>query len=287
MPRFDASQIRGYYDKQTAGFVALGQGGGGGFIHRAVWGPGVADRAQAFHFVEDSIAKVARDRSATPGSGEPPHVVDLGCGVGGSLTYLASVMPMRGTGLTLSPVQARLARERIEALRLSDRIQCIEADYTQIPSSVPPADVAFAIESFVHGPSPAAFFAECARLVRPGGLLFVCDDFRRPVLDPRADRAIEQFRRGWHVNTLLTRDELIAEARARGFAHEGTTNLTPWLELGRPRDRAIAVFVAAFGWLPLERTPVGHVVGGNALQTCLARGWVAYELAGFRRARSE
>jgi SAM-dependent methyltransferase len=286
MPRFDASQIRGYYDKQSRGFVALGQGGAGGFIHRAVWGPGVADRAQAFHFVEDSIAEVARDRSATLGSGEPPHVVDLGCGVGGSLTYLASVMPMRGTGLTLSPVQARLARERIEALRLSDRIRCIEADYTEIPSHVAAADVAFAIESFVHGPSAAAFFQACARLVRPGGRLVICDDVLCAARGVRAQRAVEQFRRGWHVNTLLTRDELIAEARASGFAHEGTTNLTPWLELGRPRDRAIAVFVAVFGWLPLERTPIGHVVGGSALQTCLARGWIAYELASFVKSPS-
>jgi SAM-dependent methyltransferase len=284
MPRFDASQIRQYYDRQTVGFVALGQGGTSGFIHRAVWGPGVAHQAQAFHFVEDRIAELARARSAALESGGPPHVVDLGCGVAGSLTYLASVMPMRGTGLTLSPVQARLAHQRIEALRLSDRIQVIEADYTQMPSSVAPADVAFAIESFVHGPSPAAFFAACAGLVRPGGLLLICDDFRGPVADPRADRPIEQFRHGWHVNTLLTLDELVAHAHAAGFVHEASTNLTPWLELGRPRDRAIALFVTLFGWLPLENTPVAHVVGGSALQTCLARGWISYELNRFRKA---
>jgi SAM-dependent methyltransferase len=284
MPRFDASRIRRYYDRQTAGFVALGQGGSGGFIHRAVWGPGVATRDDAFHFVEDRVAKLVQHRSAALESNGPsPHIVDLGCGVGGSLAYLASLMPIRGTGLTISPVQARLARERIQALGLSACITCIEADYTQIPATVAPADVAFAIESFVHGPSAAAFFAPCARLVRPGGLLLICDDFRRAAADPRAHQTIERFRRGWHVNTLVTRGELVAEAQAAGFAHEASTDLTPWLELGRPRDRAIAIFAALFGWLPLERTPVGHVVGGSALQTCLARGWVGYELAVFRR----
>ena len=285
MPRFDASQIRQYYDRQTAGFVSLGQGGSSGFIHRAVWGPGVTDRAQAFHFVEDGIAELARAGSAAPGASRPPHLVDLGCGVGGSLAYLASVTPISGTGLTISPVQARLARERLQALGLSDRISCIEADYTHIPPGVAPADVAFAIESFVHGPSAAAFFQACARLVVRGGLLVVCDDVLRHAPDARARRAVEQFRRGWRVNTLVTRDRLIAEAHAAGFDHESTTDLTPWLELGRPRDRAIAMLVALFGWMPLEQTRLGHLVGGSALQTCLARGWVGYELLRFRRGR--
>ena len=79
------------------------------------------------------------------------------------------------------------------------------------------------------------------------------------------------------------RDDLVRHAEAAGFALEEATDLTPWLELGRPRDRAIALFVALFGWLPLARTPIAHVVGGSALQTSLARGWIGYHLVSFRR----
>jgi SAM-dependent methyltransferase len=285
MPAFDAAQVRRYYDRQTAGFVALGQGGRGGFIHRAVWGPGVTTREAAFHFVEDHIADLVQGLVTDASGGRPPRVVDLGCGVGGSLAYLASRLPIRGTGVTLSPVQVRLARDRMQSLGLADRITCLEADYTQLPAAVATADLAFAIESFVHGPSPAGFFEACARLVRPGGLLVLCDDFRRAGGGDRANRAIEQFRRGWHVNTLLTRDDTIALAGTAGFSCEDVRDLTPWLEIRRPRDRAIAALVALFGWLRLERTRIGHVVGGSALQTCLERGWIAYELMQFRRRR--
>jgi SAM-dependent methyltransferase len=314
MPRFDASEIRRYYDRQTAGFVALGQGGGQGAIHRAVWGPGVTTREQAFHFVEDCIAQLLADAIAGPGGDEPSmgpgwafggpsvglrwafggmdgraegaessHIVDLGCGVGGSLCHLATRLPIRGTGITLSPVQARLAADRVRAAGLADRVTCIEGDYTRLPGDVAPADLAFAIESFVHGPSPERFFAECARLVKPGGLLVICDDFRRPSEDPRAARAVERFVRGWHINTLLAADELHALSRAAGFEHVSTTDLTPWLEIDRPRDRAIATFVALFGWLPLDRTRVAHVAGGSALQVCLKRGWIGYDLVRLRR----
>ena len=98
---------------------------------------------------------------------------------------------------------------------------------------------------------------------------------------------MEQYRRGWHVNTLLTRKELIAHAEAAGFTHDHTTNLTPWLELGHPRDVVIDLFVAVFGSLPLHLTPLGHLVGGSALHRCLTRGWIGYELIWLRRVRGE
>ena len=139
---FTASQIRRYYDRQTAGFLALGQGGGEAAIHRAGWGPGVTTLEEAFHFVEDQIAE-GLSRLDPGDDAATPHVVDLGCGVCGSLTYLASRLPIRATRITLSSV-ARIASDRIRTIGLEDRVACVEGDYTQMPTSVPAADLAFA-----------------------------------------------------------------------------------------------------------------------------------------------
>src|SRR5919109_2551365 len=125
MTRFDAAEIRRYYDRHTHGFLRYGQGGSAGAIHRAVWGPGATTRRQAFHYVDDLIADRARSLAATLST--PLHLVDLGCGVGATLAYIAAQLPaIRGTGVTLSPLQARIAAERIGAAGLSDRIRCIE-----------------------------------------------------------------------------------------------------------------------------------------------------------------
>jgi SAM-dependent methyltransferase len=289
MPRFDTEQVRRYYDRNTSSFVALGQGGSVGAIHRAVWGPGTTTRDQAFHFVEDRIADVVRrtaERSTIEAAGtvaEPPHVVDLGCGVGASLCYLAGLLPITGTGITLSPVQVRAARERIESAGLSDRVACIEGDYGHLPDDMKAADVAYAIESFVHGPEPARFFAEAARLVRPGGALVICDDIRRRGSSRKAERAIQRFKRGWHINSLLEADELRSLAGEGGFEHESTEDLSSYLELRRARDRVIDAAVATFGWLPLEATRFGHLIGGSALQKSLANGWIGYDLMVFTR----
>jgi SAM-dependent methyltransferase len=286
MARFDTEQIRRYYDRNTSAFVALGQGGSIGAIHRAVWGPGVTTREEAFHFVEDRIADVVRSTIGQAGTGaELPHVVDLGCGVGASLCYLAELLPITGTGVTLSPVQVRAARERIESEGLSDRVACIEGDYGDLPDGMQAADVAYAIESFVHGPDPARFFAEAARLVRPGGALVICDDVRRRGDSRKAERAIHRFEVGWHVNSLLGADELQSLAGDACFEHASTDDLSSYLELRRPRDRVIGAGVAMFGRLPLERTRLGPLVGGSALQKSLASGWIGYDLMVFTRRR--
>jgi tocopherol O-methyltransferase len=296
MSRFTAAQVRDYYDRHTSAFVSLGQGRRVGAIHRAVWAPGVRDEAGAFHYVDDEIVRLA----GTLGHGaEPLHVVDLGCGIGASLCYQAQQLPIRGTGITVSPVQARLAAEHIAVSGIADRVVCLEGDYCDLPAAVRSADLAYAIESFVHTPSASRFFDQCRRLVRPGGLLVICDDVRADEAAPNPDdaghddrgdgdaaaRAVAAFRAGWHVNTLVRSAELRAMAAAADFDHVATTDLTPYLQLGRWRDRAIGVMLGAMRLLRLNMRRVDDLAGGHALQQCLRRGWIRYELAVFRRLR--
>jgi SAM-dependent methyltransferase len=159
---------------------------------------------------------------------------------------------------------------------------CLEGDYGELPLALAPADVAYAIESFVHGSSPERFFAQCHRLIKPGGLLAICDDLQREATSPEAVRTVEEFKNGWHINTLLERDALVSLAGAHGFRHESTTDLTPFIEINRPRDRVIAAYVAVLKRLPIGRDRFDYVIGGDALQRCLAKGWIRYELNVFR-----
>ena len=96
-PEFDAADVRRYYDRHTDNFVAHGRGGAVGALHRAVWGPGADGADAAFRYVENQILEHLR---TLPHGADPAHVVDLGCGVGASLCYLAERLPILGTGIT-------------------------------------------------------------------------------------------------------------------------------------------------------------------------------------------
>jgi cyclopropane fatty-acyl-phospholipid synthase-like methyltransferase len=218
--RFDVADITRFYDRHSSSFVRFGQGRMS--IHRAVWGPGTRTRDDAFHYVDDQIAALV---GRFVSSSRDVHVVDLGCGVGASLCHLASRLPIRGTGITLSPAQVTIAQQAVAAAGLSEKVRCLEGDYCDLPDSVMPADVAYAIESFVHGPAPERFFDQCHRLIKPDGLLIICDDVRTGGTSSIAARTIGEFTRGWHINTLVDRATLVRMARAAGFEHESTTDL--------------------------------------------------------------
>jgi SAM-dependent methyltransferase len=271
--------VRRYYENNTGAFDRLGRTGGA--IHRAVWGAGVATRAEAFHHVDELLLQ------ALPAGVGRPVVVDLGCGVGASLLYLAGRTDMVGEGITISPLQAERATSRIAQAGLADRIRCREGDFLAVPEDLAErADLAFSIEAFVHGPDAGGYFREAARTLRPGGTLVVCDDFlaaRAASLPPRAARRLAEFRTGWRIGSLLTVERTRVLAAEHGLRLVGDVDLTRQLELRRPRDRWIGLLVSAGRPFRVRGDYWQSLVGGDALQWCLLRGILRYRLLRFER----
>jgi SAM-dependent methyltransferase len=277
------TEVRKYYDTNTRSFLRWGQGRGTGTIRRAIRGPGVTTRSDAFHFVDAEICrKIEFAKDA------PTRIVDLGCGVGGSLSWIAERYDIEGTGVTLSPVQARIASGMIEgrAGRLRGRASFVASDIYDFAPPVP-QDAAIAIESFVHVPDAARFFRHARALLRPAGILVVVDDFLvSNELSTEGARIVHDFRRGWRIQTLVTPDEAVIAARAAGFELVDQTDLTPYLELGRPRDVIIRRLVDVMRWFPsLDRRPaLANLIGGDALQRGLETGVLTHRFVTFRAA---
>jgi cyclopropane fatty-acyl-phospholipid synthase-like methyltransferase len=276
-------EVRRYYDDNTPKFERFGHASSHGTIHRAVWGPGVTTRDAAFAYIDELILRELED--IAPGLQAPPHLLDLGCGIGASLIFAARRKPLRGTGITLSKVQAESATRRIHAAGLAERVRCVEASFLAIPASIPPADIAFSIEAFVHTPDPRGYFAAAAEKISPGGLLIVVDDFlterATQPLDKREQRWLDEFRRGWHVHTLITRAQAGRYAAEAGFTARTGTDLTPYLELRRPRDLLISAAVAIGRHLPIGSQYWRMQLGGNALQMALVNRLIEFHFAVF------
>jgi len=250
-----------YYDANTRAFLARGQGGGEGALHRAVWGEGVLNRSSAFHFVHELILKEIGALAASR-----PRVLDLGCGVGASLLYLLGRCDAEGFGITLSGEQYELARKRGNAGWLRGDF-CSDA----LPLAI---DLAYGIESFVNARDARAFFENVAASLRPGGRLVLVDDFLAK--DATDQTPIRDFAWGWHAASLLAPRDVDRVAAASALALVSDRNLTPHLALDRPRDRALALFLPLLRPFLSDRPRVRSLVGGNALRKCLKQGFIEY-----------
>ena len=275
-----SDQVRRYYDHNTDRFERLGQGGTS--IHRAVWGPGTATRQAAFHYVDELILSNLRTLDGTP------RVVDLGCGVGGSLTYLAARLHISAEGITISPRQEARAARLVAGSALIGQVRCRQGDYLALPPDIADMHLAFSIEAFVHSPDGARFFRAAAQALRPGGKLIVCDDFLvdRPTPPSKRERRwLDEFRHGWRIGSLVTVEAARELAAAEGLHLIDNRDLTPHLELRRPRDRLIGVLVAAARPFRPQGEQWRALFGGHALQLALKAGILQYRFLTFERAR--
>lgn len=277
------SDVGRYYDRNTRRFLALGHGGGELAIRRAVWGPGVRSRGEAMQYVNALLLDELRCVSAA-------EVVDLGCGVGGSIAYLRQRHAARYVGATISATQARLGAGFLEQDGCSDA-RIVHADFTttEFASALArPADVAFGIESFIHVDGIREKLRGIAELIRPGGTLVICDDMLSRSCEHQEPRPVQrrwlgEFRTGWYARGLTSITGMIEAAHESGLVLLEVRDLTPYLELDRTRDLLARAFMAIVRRSPVRPAWFSNLLGGNALQLCLKNGIIRYVYAVFRR----
>jgi cyclopropane-fatty-acyl-phospholipid synthase len=96
------------------------------------------------------------------------RVLEIGSGWGSFAIYLAGERGARVTTITISEEQATLARERIAAAGLSDRVSVELRDYREVTGEFDAIVSIEMLEAVGHEYFPA-FFETCDRVLRPGG----------------------------------------------------------------------------------------------------------------------
>lgn len=101
------------------------------------------------------------------------RVCDVGCGAGGKSLYYASRGAAHVTGLDVVASYGPQAEALAEQLGLGDRFTflCRDAADTGLPAGS--FDTIVMNDAMEHVADPAGVLRECARLLRPGGRLFV------------------------------------------------------------------------------------------------------------------
>ena len=162
--------------------------------------------------------------AARAGIGAATKVLDVCSGMGGPARYLAHRLGCRVTGLDITQSRHEAAVRLTAMVGLDHLVDFRLGNALDMPFPGASFDVVIGQEAFAHVPDKPRLIAECARVVRPGGIIAFTDILRR---DGLSDAEFERLRHDMtfqslesldgygrlladHGCTLLTRDDLSA-----------------------------------------------------------------------------
>jgi len=102
------------------------------------------------------------------GLGPDDHVLEIGCGWGSFALVAAGEYGARVTGITISAEQAVLARERLAAAGLAQRVEILERDYRLVEGSFSKV-VSIEMLEAIGEDQWCDYFATIDRVLAPGG----------------------------------------------------------------------------------------------------------------------
>lgn len=169
-------QIQQFYDASSGLWEEIW----GEHMHHGYYGRGGTyrlNRRQAqIDLIEELLAWAESDACNNP----PSMILDLGCGIGGSSLYLAEKLGAQVTGISLSPVQIKRARERALNRGLANQVTFEVANALEMPFADQSFDWVWSLESGEHMPDKTKFLQECYRVLKPGGRLILATWCHRP-----------------------------------------------------------------------------------------------------------
>lgn len=276
-----ANSVRRYYDENTNLFLKFSGHNQAQNIHRSLWMPETKSLEDALN-ASNALVK-AEIESVAPTNA---RIADLGCGVGASLFYIHPRLqsPAPTLGLTLSPVQARLAQESAKRLGLQRQINFAEGDFTSVPLPGGSLDAVYSVEAVCHTVEPEKYFNEASRLLRKGGKLILVDDYQSARSLNRSElKWFRTFMEGWHVPGVRTAAETISIAHKRQLNLERNVELTSHLRLRNLPDFLADLLLYLGKKAPVKHAIVPSMLGSMALQQCLHKKVVEYRMLVFEK----
>ena len=103
------------------------------------------------------------------------HVLDVGCGIGGTSRFVANRFGCRVTGIDLTHEFVSTGQSLCDWVGLTGRVKLTQGDATAMPFSDERFDAAFMLHVGMNIANKAGLFAEVYRLIKPGAVFGVYD----------------------------------------------------------------------------------------------------------------
>jgi tocopherol O-methyltransferase len=202
-------QIREHYDSLA-------------FIYRTFWG----DHIHHGLFTDSESPELAQRKLldhciSLLGLRGHEEVLDVGCGHGGTLVYLAEKLGCRGIGLTISPKQAQIAQDKARRAGFEDSLEFVVADADSFAFLPCRFDLAWAMESTEHFSDKASFLRNLRSTLRPSGKVLIAA-WTGPMESPR----VREVARAFLCPELWSTEQYRVAAASAGFEVNCIEDLT-------------------------------------------------------------
>jgi len=273
--------VKTYYDQNTNLFLKFNNSKKAQNIHRSLWKDEIENLEDALNFSNSLILKEIESMNINS-----PRIADLGCGVGASLFYIFPRLqnPKTALGLTLSSVQAKLAKNSANELNLQNQILFSEGDFTSVPLANESLDAMYSVEAVCHAVEPEKYFREASRLLRKGGKLILVDDYQaKRSFTKKESKWLKAYIDGWYVPGVRTIDQIIEFANKNNLNLIKNEELTPYLRLRNLPDFLASTILFFGNLLPIKHAILPSMLGSMALQQCLYMKIVEYRFFVFEK----
>jgi sarcosine/dimethylglycine N-methyltransferase len=141
------------------------------------------------------------------------HVLDVCSGMGGPARYLAMRSGCRVTGLDFTESRHRAAQRLTSLVKLDHLVSFRLGNAVEMPFPDASFDAVIGQEAWCHVPDKPRLITECARVVKPGGVIAFTDILHRAGL---SERDMARLRDEMTFPTLETLDGYAALLHASG-----------------------------------------------------------------------
>ena len=205
------SDIADYYDQSYWDYRTSWLNSNNLAIHYGYW----SDNTQSH---SDSLLEMNEVLAGQLDLKSGDHVLDAGCGIGGSSIWLAEKFGVRVTGITISPTQIDQANKNAKKRGVDHLVDFKLEDYTQTSFEDETFDHVWGLESICYALKKSDFIKEAYRILKKGGCFAIADGFatKRDVTQDEWQHILKVLN-GWAMPNMAMPSEFESFMKDSGF----------------------------------------------------------------------
>ncbi|ORU91039.1 MAG: hypothetical protein A6F72_00510 [Cycloclasticus sp. symbiont of Poecilosclerida sp. N] len=187
------SDIADYYDQSYWDYRTSWLNSKNLAIHYGYWSENTKSHSDSLIEMNEVVAG---QLDLKPGD----HVLDAGCGIGGSSIWLAENYGVKVTGITVSPTQITQANKNAKKRGVDHLVNFKLEDYTKTSFVDESFDHVWALESICYALKKSDFVKEAYRVLKKGGCFAIADGFAsKRELTPAEWKHVLKVLNGWSM----------------------------------------------------------------------------------------